>query len=312
MRVIKVVLVALLYTLAALIGAMYLFPEQALKFAVGGERARSGLSQHEIQVEGRRWVYLEGGQGQTLLLIHGFGADKDNFTRVAASLTPRYRVIVPDLLGFGESDKPADVSYTIENQLERLRGFAQALGLSGPVHLGGSSMGGNLAAAWAAKYPGEVASLWLLAPGGVSSAPISDLTALMRQGTANPLIAHNTEEFRTLFSFAMAEPPFVPPPFLDVMAQRRIANVALEERIFEAIRNESTPLEKLIPKGLATPTRIVWGDRDRALNVGGAEILHKLLPQSSVLILPYIGHLPMIERPREVADDYLAFRATLK
>lgn len=311
MRVFKIVLVIVLYLGAALVGALYLFPEQAARLAVDAERNRSKLSRMEKTVDGQQWAYLEGGQGEPLLLIHGFGADKDNFTRVARYLTPHYRVIAPDLLGFGESSKPADAGYLVLEQMERLRGFAQAMGLT-QAHIGGSSMGGFIAATWAAKHPQEVKSLWLLAPGGVATAPPSDLTSLLRLSNAsNPLLARNEAEFRTTFHFVMSDPPWVPGPVLDVLARRRMANHELEQQIFVAIRERSTPLEELV-KGLATPARIVWGDRDRALHPGGAEILKGLMPNASVLMLPWVGHLPMLERPEDVAKDYLAFRSALK
>ena len=76
------------------------------------ERSRAGLQRKEIVLgDGTRMVYLEGGSGAPLLLVHGFGADKDNFTRVARWLTPHYRVIVPDLVGFGESTHLPDADY---------------------------------------------------------------------------------------------------------------------------------------------------------------------------------------------------------
>jgi pimeloyl-ACP methyl ester carboxylesterase len=54
---------------------------------------------------------------------------------------------------------------------------------------------------------------------------------------------------------------------------------------------------------------IMWGANDRAINVATADVLHKLLPNSQVVIMPDIGHLPMLERPRESAEAYLRFRA---
>lgn len=310
MRVVKMIFTLLIYALAALVGYIYLLPDDALHRALKLERDRSHLVRVERDLGGLHWVYLEGGQGEPLLLIHGFGADKDNFTRVARWLTPRYHVIAPDLPGFGEAPKPEDVGYTVAEQMERVRAFAQALELK-DLHLGGSSMGGFISATWAAKYPAEVRSLWLLAPAGVSSAPDSDLVTLLKQGGRNPLMATTTDEFFKIFRFTMSDPPFVPRPLLDVIARGRIANHALEEKIFDDLRKRSAPLEQLV-KGLPTPARIVWGDKDRALNVGGAEILHKLMPNSSVLIMPGIGHLPMLERPEAAAKDYLAFRAELK
>lgn len=310
MRVVKIAFISLLYLLALLTGLFYLFPEPVAKFAIDAERGRSQLVRKEVSVGGQTWVYLEGGQGEPLLLVHGFGADKDNFTRVARFLVPHYRVIAPDLLGFGESSKPVDAGYTIIEQVERLRGFAQAVGVE-KAHVGGSSMGGFIATTWAAKHPADVQSLWLLAPAGVFSAPESDLVSIIRIGHPNPLTVRTEKDFRTTFAFVMSDPPYVPGPILDVMARRRIANLALEEKIFTAVREQSTPLEDLV-QGLPTPARIVWGERDRALHPGGAEILKGFMPNASVLLMPWVGHLPMLERPEEVAKDYLAFRATLK
>jgi pimeloyl-ACP methyl ester carboxylesterase len=59
------------------------------------------------------------------------------------------------------------------------------------------------------------------------------------------------------------------------------------------------------------PALIVWGEQDRALHVGSAQVLQALMPRSQVIIMPAVGHLPMIERPRQSADDYLRFKASL-
>lgn len=302
-------LLGLLVVIALLVtGLYYACPEKLVKLAVEGERAAAHLSRHEIDVAGINVVYLEGGKGEPLVLIHGFGADKENFTRVAKFLTPRFHVIIPDLPGFGESGKPADGIYTVAAQVERVHALVQALGLK-TVHIGGSSMGGNIAASYAAKYPTETGSMWLLAPAGVATAPPSDVELLMKEGGRNPLIARTPDEFVQVFQFVMADPPFMPRRFLDVMGRTAVANNELNANIFKQIRGEQ-PLESRVP-GLLVPARIVWGDKDRALNVGGAQILAGLMPNASVLILPGIGHLPMVERPREVAQDYLAFRDKL-
>ncbi|PTU32577.1 alpha/beta fold hydrolase [Stenotrophobium rhamnosiphilum] len=303
-------LLGLLVVIALVVtGLYYACPEKLVKLAVEGERAAASLSRHEIDVAGLKYVYLEGGKGEPLVLIHGFGADKENFTRVAKFLTPRFHVIIPDLPGFGESGKPADGIYTVASQVERVHALVQALGLK-TVHLGGSSMGGNIAASYAAKYPTETASIWLLAPAGLGTAPPSDVELSLKDGGRNPLIASNPDEFAAVFKFVMADPPFLPRRFIDVMGRTAVANHELNAKIFQQIRSEP-PLESRVP-GLTVPARIVWGDKDRALNVGGAKILAGLMPNASVLILPGIGHLPMLERPREVAADYLTFRDGLK
>ena len=121
MRIVKVVVVALAVIALAILACIHLAPEQALHVALAAERSRSGLERKQIDLaDGQHWVYLEGGRGEPLLLLHGFGADKDNFTRVARFLTPHYRVIVPDLIGFGESAHPANADYSPSAQAERV------------------------------------------------------------------------------------------------------------------------------------------------------------------------------------------------
>lgn len=305
----KKLLGLLLLAVLLVVGMYYICPEKLAQYAVDGERAVARLDKHETDIAGFHIVYLDGGQGEPLVLLHGFGADKENFTRVAKFLTPRFRVIIPDLPGFGESSKPADADYGIDAQVARIHAFVQQLGLK-KVHLGGSSMGGNIAAVYAAKYPDETGSIWLLAPAGVSTAPPSDLAVRMSQGGSNPLIASNADEFAAVFHFVMEDPPFVPRRILDVMGRTAVANHDLNARIFQQIHG-SAPLEPQV-KGLKVPAHIVWGEKDRALNVGGARILAGLMPNSSVLILPGVGHLPMLEQPREVGQDYLSFRDTLQ
>jgi pimeloyl-ACP methyl ester carboxylesterase len=306
MRVFKAVLALIIICILAGIGFVYVAPEKATALAIDLERKRAGLSRKEIDLPGGlHYVYLEGGQGESLMLLHGFGANKDNFIRVARFLTPHYRIIIPDHLGFGESGHPQDADYRAGAQAARLRSLAQSLGIT-RLHLGGSSMGGHISMMYASLYPAEVQSLWLLDPGGIWSAPPGELHKVIAATGKNPLMAKNEDDFARIFAFVMADPPFIPRPMLNVMAQERIRNYELEKRIFKELTTDSA--EKYVT-GLKTPALIVWGDKDRAINVATAEILHKLMPHSRVIIMPGIGHLPMIEQPRKAAENYLKFRA---
>jgi pimeloyl-ACP methyl ester carboxylesterase len=308
MRFVKLALALLIVLVVGLVGFVYLLPEKAAGIAVDAERQRAGLVRKEIDLPGGlHYVYLEGGQGEPLLLLHGFGANKDNFVRVAKFLTPYFRVIVPDLPGFGESAHLPQADYSPIAQAVRLNGLVQALGFK-RVHLGGSSMGGQIALTYAAMDAREVASLWLLDPAGIWSAPPGEVRKIIAETGRNPLMARNEDEFAQILGFAMSDPPFIPRPILDVMAQERIRNFALEERIFKQVAADSVEARVA---GLAIPALIVWGNQDRALDVASADILHKLMQRSRVIIMPGVGHLPMIERPQQSAADYLEFRASV-
>jgi pimeloyl-ACP methyl ester carboxylesterase len=313
MRALKWWLVALgaIGLAAVAVGAYFFFtaPERLVRSALAYERRLAGLERKEAALPGGlRYVYLEGGRGAPLLLLHGFGANKDNFTRVAKYLTPHYRVIIPDHIGFGESSKPPQADYAPRAQAERLRTFMRALGVA-KFHLGGNSMGGHIALTYAAAYPNDIESLWLLNAAGVWSAPPTELRKRISETGANPMIIRNEEEFAHLLELVTAKPLMIPRPFLDVMAQERIKNHDLEQRVFKQLAADS--VEARI-RGLAVPTLIVWGQQDRVLHPGTAGILQMLLIRSEVVMMQGVGHLPMLEAPEQAAADYLRFRATLK
>lgn len=297
--------------LAALAAGTYFLvsaPERAVRAALDYERRVAGLERREIELPGGiRYVYLEGGKGEPLLLLHGFGASKDNFTRVAKYLTPHYRVIVPDHIGFGESARPAQADYAPRAQAGRLRALAGKLGFT-HVHLGGNSMGGQIALTYAALYPNEVRSLWVLNAAGVWSAPPSEIRKRIARTGRNPMLVKTEDEFAQLVGLVTAKPLFIPRPFLDVLAQERIRNHELEARIFEQLAADS--VEERI-RGLATPALVVWGAQDRVLHPGTVGVLRRLLTRSEVIMMPGVGHLPMLEQPEKSALDYLRFRATL-
>jgi pimeloyl-ACP methyl ester carboxylesterase len=299
---------ALALCLAAMLAGCDTLGPPMTDAALGVERWRSDLVRKEITLpDDTRIAYLEGGSGEPLVLVHGFGADKDNFTRMARWLTPHYRVIVPDLVGFGESTHLLDADYRYAAQAARVREFVQALGLA-RVHLGGNSMGGGIVMSYAAQHPQEVGSLWLMDAAGLADAPPGELAKIITTGGRNPLIVTTESDFPVLMKFAMSDPPYLPGPVMDVLARQRIANQGLENKVFAQIATDSV---SAAVKGLPTPTLIVWGAEDRVLSVDAVPMLKALLPQAQTIVMPHVGHAPMIERPRESAEDYLRFRAGL-
>ena len=314
MRVIKILVVMLFLAAMGMYYFVYVTPQRATDVFVKYEREWSKLTRKEVVLpDGMKYVYLEGGRGEPLVLLHGFDGDKDHFVRIAKFLTPHYHVIIPDLLGFGESSHPtsvdmsARVDYTSRAQAERVRSLVQSLNLKS-VHLAGNSMGGQIALAYAAAHPKEVDSLWLMSPAGIWSAPQSELAKIVEAEKRNVLLIRNVDDYNRAFDFSMSKPPMIPRPILNVLAQNSIKNVKLSEYIFMQITSDS--LEQRIA-GLKTPTLIVWGSQDRVINHLTAEVLYKMLPRSRVVIMNGIGHMPMLESPEQCAEDYLYFRFKL-
>lgn len=309
MRLIKTVFFIVIAVLVLRAVILYIVPEQVVEILLNLERKRCNLIKKDITLEdGTNYVFLEGGQGEPLMLLHGFGANKDNFTRIAYYLTPHYRVIAVDNAGFGESSHPEGADYSPPAQVDRLRRLAKALGIK-KLHLGGSSMGGHIAMTWAAFYRDEVSSLWLIAPGGVWSAPQSELREIIQKTGRNPLMAQSEDEFKQVFNFVMTDPPWIPEVLIKVLAKERVKNFALEKIIFRQASADS--VENRV-KDLETPTLIIWGEKDRVLHRASADILDRQMLNAEVIIMKGIGHLPMIEAVKKTARDYLAFREEIK
>lgn len=304
----SVILFTLSAVLASLVLLYYLAPGVLFQLATKLGRRSAGLELAEASVDGHRVPYLHGGQGEPLLLLHGFGANKDHWTFIARLLTPHFRVIVPDLPGFGDASRLHDAHYGVESQLDRIAAFARALGLE-RFHLGGNSMGGYLATLYALRQPEQVKSLWLLAPAGVLGAEMSDMLKLLEAGD-NPLVATDMAAFDRLATLCFCKQPFMPAQFKKPLLARAISEASFNTRIFEQMFSAPQALEERVG-ALATRTLVVWGDDDRVLHPSALEILRPLLTDAEFILMRDMGHVPMIERPAETALDFLRFHGRL-
>lgn len=292
-------------TTTAAFAGYFAAPTPYFELALRLQRRTAGLATKVVEVAGHRIVYLDGGRGEPLLLLHGFGANRDNWTLLAKALTPHFRVIAPDLPGFGESSRDPAASYTLEAQLERIAAFVRTLGL-GRVHLGGNSMGGYLAGHYAARTPESVRTLWLIAPAGVAGAAPSELMQALARGE-NPLLVRSEADFAHVIDLCFVHPPWMPAGFRRVLARRAMADADFHARIFSELFTTPVAFEDSLP-GLVVPTLLTWGERDRILDVSGAGVLQALLTRSRLDVMPDTGHVPMMERPAATAAAFLAFQ----
>jgi abhydrolase domain-containing protein 6 len=290
---------------AASLVVYFAFPGLLLRFAQRIELGRAGLESASVEVGGHRIVYLVGGRGEPLVLLHGYAADKSNWVRVAAYLTPFFRVVALDLPGFGESTRDPRSRYAVPDQVERVHAFVQALNLH-DVCIGGNSMGGAIAGVYAARHPQEVKCLWLLAPAFVESAAPSELDKRLDRGE-NPLLVNDVDGFERLLDFVFVRRPQIPRAVAGYLAEQAILNRAFNIKVGRDLAAAPLALEREI-EGLPVPTLIVWGDHDRLVDVSGAAILKSVLPKAEVVVLPDVGHIPMVEQPEESAKAFLRFR----
>ena len=271
------------------------------------ERYRSDLELRTVAVDGQPVsVLVETGDRSrpVVLLVHGFGATKENWLRFARYLGPDFQVVAPDLPGHGDSFKDMGRNYGLDDQVRYLVAILDELGVE-RCHLAGNSMGGAVSAMFAATHPERTLSLALFSPGGIYrySSPALD----MIRGGENPLIPSNREEFDRLMNLAMERQPFIPWPVTSVLAERAVKDQKIREKVFAEIHgSHGYDIEKAL-QSIRAPALILWGTEDRILDVQNAAVFGQLISHARVERLEGIGHAPMIEAPEETARICDAF-----
>ncbi len=297
-------------TIAAAVIALAVFvyffaPSYLYKKAMDGMRKDAELTIKSVNIPDFKIVYLEGGTGEPIIMLHGFGGDKDNWLRFAKYFTPGYRVIIPDLPGFGESSKPENAQYTIMSQVEKLNALVRELKLT-DFHVIGNSMGGNIAGAFAAAHPEKVKTLGLFDSGGVTSPMKSELHLIMETGI-NPLIVKKTDDYDRLLAFNFYKPIPIPSFVKKVLAEKAAKASEFNQKIFkESLEADFLLLESKLGM-IKAPTLILWGDSDRVIHVSSVPVFEKKIKNARSVIIKECGHLPMLEKPQETADAYKDF-----
>ena len=280
--------------------------ESVVESALQLEQKVSRLERKTIKLGDHDIVYLEGGKGPTILMLHGITADSGNWTRFARHFTDKYHVVIPDLPGFGDSSRIQSASYSIPAQSERVHQLMQALGVQ-QFHLVGNSMGGYIGAYYAAHYPQQVQTLGLFDAAGVDS---PNKTTFMKELLAgnNLMLPKDREDFGRVLKLVMEDPPYIPGMARDVLADKALTHREFNRKVFAELQQQQLDLAPYLPK-IKAPTLLLWGDQDRVIDISSIEVFQRNLTsaKTSVSILPNIGHLPMLEQPGETAKRYSAF-----
>jgi pimeloyl-ACP methyl ester carboxylesterase len=271
-------------------------------------RWQAGLGWHSVQVDDHRWVYLEGGKGETILFVHGFGMEKDGWGLFPKAFRRSHRLVLPDLPGFGENSRVESADYDVPSQVNRLARFAESLGLD-RFHLAGSSMGGYIAGFYASEYPQKVKSLALFNPAGVNSPVPSDVWRRYEDTGEIPLLYRTKEGFEEVLRLLFYRVPPVPGTFKTFFAELGASNYAFHRKVLRDLHQGGMyQLELRLPQVHAR-TLVLWGANDRILHVSGAEIFRRGIKNAKVLILDQCGHAPFIEKRKESTKAYRDFLA---
>ncbi len=262
----------------------------------------------KAQVGDSTLSYTQAGKGQSILLLHGLFASKEQWNTIMCRLSEKgYRAIAPDLPGYGNSNGFTLRDYALENQTTLLHELMEKLEIKS-VNLAGSSMGGAIAYLYAQRYPNQVRSLAFIgSPLGIVDWANSVKAAIF-QGI-NPFIPITKEQFALEIDLLF----FTPPTIGDAVVVEKVTDYINRNQHYQQIWNIVNLYNDVLYQDRLTglPTLIIWGKEDKIYDISGASRLQERITGSQAILLSHAGHLLLMEKAVEVATKYVEFLQTV-
>lgn len=273
-------------------------------FEPEAEAEEEGPQPETLEVGELTLRLLRQGEGEPLVLLHGFGGDLDNWLFAVPALAATHEVVALDLPGHGGSTK--DVGDGVETLVEAVGAALDELGLDAP-HLAGHSLGGYVAARVAATRPGGVRSLTLVAPVGLGD----EIDADFLRGF---VAANSRRQMKPLLQRLFADPELVTRSLInDVLKYKRIDGVsAALERLADDLEADGRQRLSLGDEWgrVDAPVTVVWGAQDAIIPASHADAAPE---GAEVHVLDGAGHSPHMEaagRLVRLVQDHLAAAST--
>lgn len=250
------------------------------------------IGQHNIR-------YLEAGNSKkTIVLLHGLGASAERWLPIMPYLSSRYRVIVPDIIGFGYSDKPV-TNYTIKFFMEFLSNFLDQLSIEKTTMVG-SSLGGRILIDYAI-YHQNIEKIVLVSPA------INDESSPALQSYIQAALHPAFEDVKKAFAMISGENDKVDDEIITEFINRM--NLPNSKMAFLAsligLKKEIITQEKLAK--LVTPTLLVWGKEDQVIPISNADKFNGFVKNFQYHIMDGCGHVPFAEKPELFSKIVLNF-----
>lgn len=260
-----------------------------------------------ITIDGMSIHYRDEGAGPILVLVHGTNASLHTWDGWVTALSPHYRLIRMDLPGHGLSDSSPKGDYRVTTYVDVLDHFAQAIGLN-QFALAGSSMGGDIAWHYALAHPAKVQQLILLDATGFP-APRPPIFQMIGLPVVGQLAALMTPRFLTdmVVRDLYGDDARITPATYERYAtlSRHAGN---RQAMYQLLRAWSTDDFARIAE-VRQPTLVMWGAADTFQDVAFANRFGADIADSTLIIYPGVGHLPMEEIPAQTAADVRVFLA---
>jgi len=253
------------------------------------------------EIDGNKIRYFEEGtSANTLLLLHGLGASADRWENVIPFFAKKFRVIVPDLIGFGYSDKPM-VDYTTDYFAEFVSKFVNKLGIK-KLNIIGSSLGGEIAAEYIINHNVNVTKLVLVSPSGIMKHSTPALNSYI-----SAALYPNNESALNAFQ-AMSGRKKIDEKIVSGFVERMQlpnAKMAFMSTLL-GLSNSKVVTEKL--QLITIPTLIIWGENDPVIPIEYAQSFVSGINDCRFYKMTGCGHVPYVEKPKvffQIVSDFL-------
>lgn len=308
----KIVLAASLGLVLGAVGLAASAPERVLEAEFARQRWLAGAEVREVQVAGHRWSVLEAGDPDKplLVLVHGFVGSKENWLPVMRELGKSYRLVAPDLPGWGGSERQSGADYGPVAQMQRLADFLGTLP-GKPALLVGHSMGGQIVGLLAARQPHLVERIALMSSAGVTFEENAFANAVL--AGENPYQVTTRGELKRFLGIVFTDPPFVPWPANEALVRRRRADAVFEQQVLEQIGRgpDALVLESELGN-IDAPALLLWCRDDKVIDVSAAETFRRGLRESTTVLLSGCGHMPLMAQPRQVSEALVQFMGSAR
>ncbi len=259
------------------------------------------MNEKFINIDENKIRYLESGNSDnTLVLVHGLGASANRWEFVIPHFEKNYRVIVPDLIGFGYSDKPL-VDYTTDFFSEFLKKFLEKLNIKNPVLIG-SSLGGQIIAEYTLNNNNAVKKLVLISPSGVMKHSTPALDAYVMAA-----LYPNQEAAKNAFEMMSGSSKNIDPKIVEGFVKRmRLPNAKMAfMSTLLGLKNSQILTEKL--SSITVPTMVVWGELDPVIPVKYADSIVSTIKDCRFYRMDGCGHTPCVEVPETFVKIVMEF-----
>jgi 2-hydroxymuconate-semialdehyde hydrolase len=256
------------------------------------ERKRIGLSAGEM-------AYVDMGEGPAVLLLHGFPTSANLWRREAWLIAQRMRVLVPDLIGYGESDKPAEADLTEMAQAGYVRELLEALGVN-DVGIVGHDIGGAIAQMLAIDGPCRVEALVLLDSACFEAWPVEGVRMIQAVPPEQETAPFVEEVLRATFAAGIAHQHRIEPGVIDGYVEPWKQDPAAFFRAARGLTGKGLAGRDRELELLDVPALIIWGEDDPFLPAELAERLGDAIPMSTVALLPGCSHYLTEDAPQTV------------